>query len=232
MFAGRKGLNRLFLALALGLTLTAFGPAKAQSLPKASYQYRAMMLKEGRQIWGPNANIALFAAQFHQESGWNNDAKSYVGAKGLGQFMPATGIEVHNRYSELKSLPMYSPLWSIRALYLYDRQLYNSIKPIKARFLYPCTHYAMMLSAYNGGLGWLNRDRRLTLAAGKNPDAWWGGVEFYSGRAKWAIKENRDYPNRILLRHLPTYLGHGYPGVNVCPTKQNPPAQPLLRLNP
>ncbi len=203
----------------MALVLSLFGITAAQAqnaLPKNSYQYRAIVIKEGRHYWGPNANIAVFAAQFHQESGWNNAAKSAVGAKGLGQFMPGTGTDVHARYADLRDLPMYSPLWSIRALYLYDLQLYQSIKPYKATGMRQCSHYAMMLSAYNGGLGWLIRDRLLTVKQGKNPDIWWDNVDKYSPRAAWAIKENRDYPNRILLKHLPLYLANGYPGENVC----------------
>ena len=166
--------------------------------------------------WGPNANVALFAAQCHQESAWNNEAKSYVGAKGLGQFMPGTAVEVHNRYSDLKALPMYSPLWSVKALFLYNRQLYNGIKPMKQATIHDCSKYAMMLSAYNGGAGWLNRDRKQTLALGQNPDIWWGNVERNSRRAGWAIKENRDYPVRTMLKHTKLYLAAGYPGVDVC----------------
>lgn len=211
-----KGLRKVLLAITLGLCIAASPFSNAQQLPKRSYQYKAIVIKEARQYWGPNANVALFAAQIHQESMWNNEAKSYVGAQGIGQFMPATAREVHERYPDLNRLPMYSPLWSIRGLMLYNRQLYRSIKPLKRSYLHPCSHYAMMLSSYNGGLGWLNRDRRLTIAAGKNPDIWWGNVENYSNRARWAIKENRDYPVRILLRHLPLYLSHGYPGEHVC----------------
>lgn len=212
----RRRFNGYMLALAIGLALTA-GPSRAQSvLPKASYQYRALMLKEGRRVWGPNAQIALFAAQFHQESAWNNQAKSYVGAQGLGQFMPGTAKDVHMRYAQLREYEMYSPMWSIRALFLYDLELYQAIKPRVA--MHQCTHYAMMLSAYNGGLGWVNRDRTLAAANGKNPDIWWNNVELYSKRAPKFIKENRDYPKRIILKHQFLYLQHGYPGVNPCPS--------------
>jgi len=216
MKSTRNKVLGLVFGAALGLSVQGFAYAQTQ-LPKNSYQYRAMVIQNARQYWGPDANVALFAAQFHQESAWNNDAKSHVGARGLGQFMPGTAQEVHNRYADLKALPIYSPLWSIKALFLYDRQLYQAIKPLqRTTDLHPCTHYAMMLSAYNGGLGWLNRDRRLTIQRGGNPDIWWGHVEKNSNRAAWAIKENRDYPVRIMLRHTQTYLANGYPGVDVC----------------
>jgi len=215
-----KGLAKLVLSASLILGGQAF--AYGQTLPAKSYQYKAIVIANARQYWGPEANVALFAAQFHQESAWNNDAKSHVGAKGLGQFMPGTAADVHRRYKDLNELPMYSPTWSVKALFLYDRELYNAIKPIRGGTIPDCSRYAMMLSAYNGGLGWLNRDRQLTIKAGMNPDRWWGHVENYSGRAKWAIKENRDYPVRIMLRHTQTYLAAGYPGVDVCKMPFNP----------
>lgn len=218
-----KRLNKALLVMMLGFSLAAFGgKASSQGLPKNSYQYKALVIKESRHYWGPNANVALFAGQFHQESGWNNEAKSYVGAKGLGQFMPGTAVEVHNRYPDLKALPMYSPLWSVKALFLYDRQLYDAIKPMQKPMIHDCSRYAMMLSAYNGGLGWLNRDRRLTVQMGKNPDIWWDNVDQYSKRAGWAIKENRDYPVRIMLRHTKLYLSQGYPGVDPCQIPSQP----------
>lgn len=210
----RNVIKGLILAIGLACSAQAFS-----ALPAKSYQYRAIVIKEARMYWGANANVALFAAQFHQESAWNNDARSWVGAKGLGQFMPATAIEVNQRYADLRMYPIYSPMWSIKALFLYDLQLYRAIKPMVKKTLHPCSHYAMMLSAYNGGGGWLNRDRKLTLAAGKNPDIWWGNVELYSKRAPQFIKENRDYPIRIMLRILPMYMAAGYPGENVCQVK-------------
>jgi membrane-bound lytic murein transglycosylase MltF len=207
------------LALIFLLTLACQVQANVVSLPKNSYQYKALIIKEGRAVWGQEANIALFAGQFHQESMWNNNAKSYVGAKGLGQFMPGTAKDMNARYDDLKNMPIYSSLWSIRALYIYDRDLYAAIKPLRKASVHSCSRYAMMLSSYNGGLGWLNRDRKLTIAKGKNPDIWWDNVELYSGRASWAIKENRDYPIKIMFKHAPLYLAHGYPGVPVCQVK-------------
>lgn len=42
-----------------------------------------------------------------------------------------------------------------------------------------------------------------------NPEIWWDNVEKHSKRAKWAIKENRDYPRKILLTHQPKYARWG-----------------------
>src|SRR3990167_4146722 len=60
-----------------------------------------------------------------------------------------------------------------------------------------------------GGEGWVNRDKRLAAMNRKDIKRWWGHVELYSPRAAWAIKENRDYPRRILLQRQPSYLVWG-----------------------
>jgi transglycosylase-like protein with SLT domain len=45
-----------------------------------------------------NLNPCLLAGLIHHESGWNPNAKSYVGARGLGQIMPGTWTSI-NRLS-------------------------------------------------------------------------------------------------------------------------------------
>ena len=67
--------------------------------------------------------------------------------------------------------------------------------------------WAGILSSYNGGLGWLQRDQRLTAELGANPARWFGHVELYSTRSAAAFAENRDYVRRILLRWRPLYEG-------------------------
>lgn len=186
-------------------------------LPSNSYQYRAILTHEARTIWGIDANIALFAGQIHQESTWNADAVSRVGARGLGQFMPGTAQDMQQWYApQLSQYPVYSPIWSIRALLLYNKRNYGQIKPKQMELIPVCERLAMMFSAYNGGLGWLNRDRKSAQLVGANPDIWFGQVELYSTRALWAFNENRSYVQRILGPRLDLYLLNGYPGVDPC----------------
>lgn len=207
----------LFFLTALLFSCAVTSPVAAQGLPKNSYLYRAILIKEVRHTWGINGNVALFAAQIHQESAWKANAQSHVGARGLGQFMPGTADDMNRWYQrELAGLATHSPLWSIRALVLYDFRLYNAIKPMSSPGVSECDRFAMMLSGYNGGLGWTNRDRRLAASKQRNPDIWFGQVELESNRAPWALSENRGYVRRILFKHLPLYLEHGYPGAMPC----------------
>ena len=79
-----------------------------------------------------------------------------------------------------------------------------------------CEQAAMVLSSYNGGLGWLIRDRKLASAKGADSLAWFGSVErFNAGRSAAAFAENRGYPRLILNRFEPEYIAAGW-GSGVC----------------
>ncbi|ECU7995205.1 lytic transglycosylase domain-containing protein, partial [Salmonella enterica subsp. enterica serovar Toucra] len=122
--------------------------------PTAALKYRSDVIRSARVDWGLNAPVADFAAQLHQESGWNPAARSPVGAQGLAQFMPSTADWLSGLMPHLAAREPWNPGWAIRALVSYDRWLWQ-------RVVVPdgCERMAMTLSAYNGGLGWVNRDR-------------------------------------------------------------------------
>ena len=82
-FAAAAGLVLVCALLALAL------PVQAQ-VPQAAQQYRALLVRTAHAVWGLDAPVAVLAAQIHQESAWNAQAISRVGAQGLAQFMPAT----------------------------------------------------------------------------------------------------------------------------------------------
>ena len=167
--------------------------------PKESLKYKRDLIRYSRITWGMDAPVPLFASQIHQESSWNRLAKSKY-ADGLSQFTPATAKWIKDLYPELAKGNVYNPIWSIRAMLLYDKWLDNRISSEEE-----CDQWAMILSSYNGGLTWLNRDKALTESSGANPKAWWNNVELYSSRAKWAKKENRNYPKKIIYDHQIIY---------------------------
>lgn len=207
--------NRLFrrccylllgvLLLPIVLVGTAFG---AES---GAEQHRRELIRESRAVWGINAPVALFAAQIHQESQWNMRAVSPVGAQGLAQFMPKTGKWIAAQYPELGANNPFNPSWSMRALVQYNRWHWQRISAAT-----DCDRWAFVLSAYNGGLGWVQRDKAKAHAAGVDPLRYWGAVEkFNAGRSAANFKENRGYPKRIIYRWQPHYIASGW-GAGVC----------------
>lgn len=183
----------------------------ADQVPRAAQQYQRLLIRSAHSHWGLDAPIATMAAQVHQESAWRPDARSPVGAMGLAQFMPGTADWFAGLYpAQLGENTPYNPAWSLRALVLYDRWLYARVRGVTN-----CERWAFVLASYNGGLGWVQRDQRLAVAAGDNPAVWFGSVERYTSRADWARRENRHYVRVILHRWEPLYVRAGW-GHGVC----------------
>lgn len=200
------------LAFLAGCTAPATAVVAAEPAaepPKAAEVYRRDLIRNARAVWGLGAPVAVFGAQVHQESAWNPTARSKY-ADGLAQFTPATAEWIAGVYGELAGADPFNPAWALRALVRYDRFLYERVSGASE-----CDRWAFTLAAYNGGLGWIDRDRRLAAEHGADPERWWGHVENYSPRAAWAFEENRGYPRRILLVLQPRYARWG-PGV-ACP---------------
>ncbi|EFS2647599.1 transglycosylase SLT domain-containing protein [Salmonella enterica] len=173
--------------------------------PTAALKYRSDVIRSARVDWGLNAPVADLAAQLHQESGWNPAARSPVGAEGLSQFMPSTADWIAGLMPHLAAREPYNPGWAIRALVSYDRWLWQRVAVPDS-----CERMAMTLSAYNGGLGWVNRDRRLARTRGLDDARWFGAVETVNaGRSAANWRENRHYPQRILHTLAPRYLSWG-----------------------
>lgn len=201
----------IVLALAVGVLAT---PAHAAgvTVPESSALYRHALQREASATFGLDAPVARFAAQLHQESGWRPDARSPY-AQGLAQFTPATAEWIAEAYPALRPADPWDPLWSIRAQVTYMGHLWQGVTGAATE----CDRWAFALSAYNGGPGWVARDRRLASAKGADASRWWSHTELHSKRAAWAFKENRGYPRRILLLLEPAYIAAGWPGSAVCP---------------
>ncbi len=127
----------------------------------------------------------LMVAQMFQESRFDPKARSWVGAQGLFQVMPATGKELGFRKLE-------DPEEGIHAGVKYMHQLIGRVAPeipFKQRLRFA-------LAAYNAGLGHVLDARRLAREQGLDPNRWFGNVE-----------------KTMLLLEKPKYYGrarHGY----------------------
>ena len=189
------------------------------AIPRAALQYRGQLSREARAVWGMEAPVAIFAAQIHTESNWRNDVTSFAGAQGLAQFMPSTAAWLPSVAPETGTPAPFNPAWSLRACVTYDKWLYDRLRPMRAASLAVCERMAFTLSGYNGGIGWVGKDRALAARTGRNPDRWFGNVEdVNAGRNKSAIKENRRYVTLIFQRQS-AYTAAGWgPGVNCVET--------------
>ena len=101
------------------------------------------------QQWGtlcPQLSPPLLAAQMYQESGFNPNAVSPVGAQGIAQFMPGTwaiyGIDPTHAHA---SPDVWDPADAIPSAATYDCQLAQDTKNV------PGNATSNMLAAYNAG---------------------------------------------------------------------------------
>lgn len=177
--------------------------------PSASRPFKASFIREARLIWGLRWPLTL-ASQIGQESAWNPNATSRVGAKGLGQFMDTTAEYMGRSFPELGPASQYNPEWSLRAHQRYMRDLWNDTQPMGPGSMDACSRIAFATVSYNQGPGNTIKDRRYAQQTGRDPNRWFGQVALLSapGRASWAHAESRGYVANIVERQR-TYAAWG-----------------------
>ena len=134
------------------------------------------------------------AAQVWIESHWRPDVSS-PWAHGLAQFTPPTWSDIAPVTDpSCAGVSMFDPACSLRAQIVYMRKL-------RRRYFFSgsdADRWAFAWAAYNGGPGWISREKR---QCRKDPrcDAarWYRHVERHCRRAAWACRENRAYPVKI-----------------------------------
>ena len=183
-------------------------------IPREAAKWRPVLLQEVRRGFGTTQHPDTFFGQVHQESRWDAEARSKY-AIGIAQFTPGTARDMQRSkaLAELCKDPAgcpTDPRWGLRAMVLYDKDQYVSLSDIP--FLRE--RLAMMLVKYNGGPGWVTRERA-ACAAGRDKlgqavgpcDSlrWFNHTERVCLRADWACKESRGYPRLILDKWAPIY---------------------------
>jgi hypothetical protein len=181
--------------------------------PQRSAQYKREMTESARRVFGPGAPTATLAAQIHQESGWRPDARSPAGALGIAQFMPATADDMADKHAACAPANPFDPSWGFRCRDRYMRSRLDLARPM-ADSLTECERWTYALRAYNGGAGWVSRDRKLAQARGLDPDDPYQVATVNAGRSAAAFRENVEYAPKIhRLAHR--YAQHGW-GRSVC----------------
>ncbi|MGQ7297597.1 lytic transglycosylase domain-containing protein [Quadrisphaera sp. KR29] len=102
----------------------------------------------------PQLPAPVLAAQITQESGWRPDAVSPAGARGLGQFMPATWAE-HGVDADGGGAVITDPADSLASAAAYDCWLLDQVSGRG----YDGDPVSLMLAAYNAGPGAVARHR-------------------------------------------------------------------------
>lgn len=101
----------------------------------------------------------------------------------------------------------FSPRWAFACR---DRYLRAQIVAVRNEETRECDEWALGLKAYNGGLGWVRRDRKRALESGDDPNDWRRVNLYNAGRKESAHRENREYPERIFkLERLYAEWGRG-----------------------
>jgi membrane-bound lytic murein transglycosylase F len=127
----------------------------------------------------------LIAAQMYQETKFNPHAKSWVGAQGLLQVMPATAREMGVK-------DMHNPENGIKAGVKYldhVRKQFPESLPVGDRVWFS-------LAAYNAGSGHVRDAIALAKQQGLNPDRWFDNVEramLLLANKKYAAKARHGY---------------------------------------
>lgn len=202
----------------------------AAGLISGALQYLPLLAAQLTQYWASYPLPHYIAAQVDQESGWKPRAtlrtSRELGA-GFGQFTKTFTADGRVRFDALGEMRAkhkaelagwswanpYDETMQLRALVLKNRDNWQAI-----RFAANDNeHTAMMLVAYNGGLGRVLSDRNLCRnTPGCDPARWWGNIEHTSLLAKTTVKGygrsffqiNREYPQLIMRVRAPKYVAY------------------------
>ena len=110
----------------------------------------------------------LLAAQAYQESAFDPEAVSFMGAMGLMQLMPSTARSVG-----VKMDKVFVPDHNVRGA----ARLISLLKEHYAEIRNESERINFVLAAYNAGSGHVDDARRLAKKYGKDPDRWLGNVD-------------------------------------------------------
>jgi len=189
----------------LAALFSALIPAAADAaIPADAGLYRSAITRSAQYHFGIPAPVPALAAQIMQESGFDPNARSRVGALGFAQFMPATADDVAAKIGT-PAAPL-SPGWAIFAQHFYMAELLEQVD-----YANECDDFAAALSAYNGGLRWHNKRK----ARAERPGDFWNSVRTVNpGITPGNQRENEDYPVRILRHWQPQFATWG--GKYIC----------------
>lgn len=139
--------NRVARVIGLSLILGLFSVG-IEANPIRDYTYDAS-IRKWASFYTPEYPWYWNKAQLIAESNLNPNAKSPVGAMGLGQFMPDTWTQMQRELGFKASTSAYTSSLNIQAHAYYMRQLRNQFKKPRPEY----DKHSLALASYNAGLG-------------------------------------------------------------------------------
>ena len=170
------------------LTVCATSARAQQGVPNT---YDDVFRKYSKQYFGVGFDWKVFKAQAMAESNLNPHARSWVGAKGVMQLMPATYAEIQSKNPDMGDIN--DPRWNIAAGIYYDRQLWRSwTDPASIT-----DRISFVLSSYNAGRGTILKAQDTAAQEGLDSRTWIN-VETVAPRVpRWRHVETIGYVRRI-----------------------------------
>ncbi|MCH8616683.1 transglycosylase SLT domain-containing protein [Sphingomonas sp. SM33] len=174
------------LIVLVGLTVSAQAGAET-----VSDRYDDTFRKYTKRFFGPGYDWRIFKAQAMTESNISMDAKSWVGARGIMQLMPATFKEIRSKNPEIVAIDQ--PEWNIAAGIYYDRQLWGQWE--RGSGSQDRNHF--MFASYNAGRGTLLRAQKAARTSMLDPSIWPSIQSVAPNVPKWRHEETLNYVAKI-----------------------------------
>ncbi|HQT03430.1 MAG: hypothetical protein M1572_01925 [Gammaproteobacteria bacterium] len=196
------------------------------AIPVNANHYLPLLKQEQLHYWPGHHHPSLLAGQVEKESCvtlkskkcWSPTAELKTSREwgvGLSQFTKTATFdaieEIKAKHPQINwgnwgfNTNPYQAQYQLRALVVYMRDISTQIKNTHSID----DNYRMALSAYNGGLGGLRKDRlKCSMTPNCNPAIWYGHVERTSIKSKKPIKGygqsffdiNRGYIRQVYQR--------------------------------
>lgn len=180
-------------------------------------RYDDIFRKYTRQYFGPGFDWKVFKAQSMAESNLSPNARSWVGARGLMQLMPATYREVRTKNPELGSID--DPRWNIAAGIFYDKKLYDQW----AEMNLTQSRLSYVLGSYNAGRRTLLNAKETVIKQGLDEQRW-NNVEDHAHKVpRWRYEETLSYVRRIQEFYRVLSLRNGFDGFLAAPSQDVAP---------